>query len=90
MCSVKYRKIQVGMTYHAESLSDDRVHDGQLLKVIVLVVSESTVRVTELLFLLLVQSLSTFSSVMLRHSKFSRKRTQRPVGQQDGEESKKK
>lgn len=78
------------MTYHSESLSDDRVHDGQLLEILVLVVSESTVRVTELLFLLLVKSLSTFSSVMLRHSKFSRKRTQHPVGQQDGEESKKK
>lgn len=78
------------MTYHSDSLSDDRVHDGQLLEVLVLVVSESTVRVTELLFLLLVKSLSTFSSVMLRHSKFSRKRTQHPVGQQDGEESKKK
>lgn len=78
------------MTYHSESLSDDRVHDGQLLEVLVLVVSKSTVRVTELLFLLLVKSLSTFSSVMLRHSKFSRKRTQHPVGQQDGEESKKK
>lgn len=90
MCSVKYRKIQVGMTYHSESLSDDRVHDGQLLEVLVLVVSESTVRVTELLFLLLVKSLSTFSSVMLRQSKLSGKRTQRPVGQQDGEESKKK
>lgn len=43
------------MTYHSESLSDDRVHDGQLLEVLVLVVSESTVRVTELLFLLLVK-----------------------------------
>lgn len=76
------------MTYHSKSLSDDRVHDGQLLEVFVLVVSESTVRVTELLFLLLVKSLAASSSATLRHSKFSRKRTQRRVGRQDGEESK--
>lgn len=76
------------MTYHSESLSDDRIHDGQFLEVFVLVVSESTVRVAELLFLLLVKSLTASSSVTFRHSKFSRKRTQRRVGRQDGEESK--
>lgn len=69
----KVSEIQVGMTYHSESFSDDRVHDGQLLEVLVSVVSESTVRVTELLFLLLIKSLSTSSSVMLRHSKFLQK-----------------